>query len=152
MKVTPWPVQPSILLPKKSPMINNEMQIKGLINNNNNYQLSFSFSVLQHGHCDEMPGGPSYATGLSLLPADVSVQGAGRWSGLQLFQGLSLRPPVRIRLEERWVLASWTVNWVCIFHKTLSSSRHFFLPAMLLALCNGMERNGGGLTTLLDPN
>lgn len=56
------------------PAGNNDMQIKSLINNNN-YYLRPS-SILQYGDGDQVPGRPANVTSVSLLPADLSLQGA----------------------------------------------------------------------------
>lgn len=40
--------------------------------------MSCIFSVLQHGDRDQMSGSFKDVAGVPLLPADVSVQGAGR--------------------------------------------------------------------------
>lgn len=66
-----------------------------------NIKSFFFNSRLQHRDSNKMSSSASDTSGLSLLPANVSLQGARRRSRLQLLQRLPLRPSLRLRPEKR---------------------------------------------------
>lgn len=73
-------------------------------------------SGLQYGDRDQVPGGAADAPGVSVFSADLSVQGARHRPGLQLLPGLSVRPSVRFRVQEGWVLIVWLKRpWLICF-------------------------------------
>lgn len=54
--------------------------------------------------CNEMPGGTSYAPSVPILQANMFVSRAPCGPRVQLLQGLSLRSPLCVRTQERYVL------------------------------------------------